>query len=113
MHGVCGLRRRHWVEGDRASGSEATLALSGIQRLRRSVYFTPVASEQCPLPAADVAKPWTPARSQRPDLQTWLHRELQALLLEADVLIIAQHILGTMQSLMVPPPRYRLAPSNR
>lgn len=42
---------------------------------------------------------------QRPTTATWLQRELQALLLEEDVDLIVQHVLGTLVHAMGAPKR--------
>ena len=45
----------------------------------------------------------------RPDVQHWLTRELQALLLESDVSLVARHIQGYIQRL----PQARFTGSER
>lgn len=39
----------------------------------------------------------------RPQVSAWIERELQALLLDGDVSIIVQHILGSLQGAFLPP----------
>lgn len=47
--------------------------------------------------AADQALP--PALVERPGVAAWLERELQALLLDDDVALVASHLLGTVRAL--------------
>jgi hypothetical protein len=47
----------------------------------------------------------THALVHRPVVEDWVARELQALLLEEDVGLIKQHILGTVRGLSPPQPR--------
>eukprot|EP00884_Botryococcus_braunii_P008571 jgi/Botrbrau1/17715/Bobra.0166s0137.1 len=72
-----------------------SVTLTAAQRRRRSVYFTSLSPTPEGLPGP---------HSLPRDLQRWVQRELQALTLEQDVDLIAQHVLGVL--------RHELAPAN-
>ncbi|KAK9811556.1 hypothetical protein WJX72_005822 [[Myrmecia] bisecta] len=101
--------RRHQVDDSANSSDGTAIALSFTQRLRRSVYFTAAATDQQPLTGQQLARLRDPSRLHKPELQKWVQRELQALLLEADVDLVVQHVLGTMQALAAPQPNHRKA----
>eukprot|EP00882_Tetradesmus_deserticola_P016858 GHRQ01018032.1.p1 GENE.GHRQ01018032.1~~GHRQ01018032.1.p1 ORF type:complete len:200 (+),score=39.71 GHRQ01018032.1:311-910(+) len=83
-------------------GSASGLALSAQQRRRRSLYMTGqqlVAEADGPAEAAQPGRRMQPRAANSPQTTEWVARELQALLLEEDVDVIAQHVVGVLQGL--------------
>ncbi|KAK9800310.1 hypothetical protein WJX73_010938 [Symbiochloris irregularis] len=79
---------------DAQSAGQAGFQLSAKQRRRRSVYYAlqPVStSRSFPGKSSTLT-----ALLKRTSVKPWLARELQALLLQEDVDLISQHILGSM-----------------
>ncbi|CAL8464231.1 g3766 [Coccomyxa elongata] len=96
-------------------GDAASLLLSPAQRRRRSLYFPEAAAEpandQGVVSVGNVSgkacdgievSQLRPSLVERPAVSAWLRREVQALLMEEDVELVAQHVLGTVRSLSSP-----------
>ncbi|BDA49350.1 hypothetical protein COCOBI_13-4620 [Coccomyxa sp. Obi] len=96
-------------------GDAASLLPSPAQRRRRSLYFQETAAEPCDDQGmASIGSVSGKARDgievtqlrpslvERPAVSAWLRRELQALLMEEDVDLVAQHVLGTVRTLSSP-----------
>lgn len=98
---------RQWVVEPRLRGSAsggsaaaATLQLTVAHRRRRAVYSTqPDPGQLRRLRAAAI----TPVLAARPEVATWVERELQALMQQADVSLVAHHLAGTLRAAAQPP----------
>ncbi|GAB4815207.1 hypothetical protein N2152v2_002253 [Parachlorella kessleri] len=73
--------------------------LTSAHRRRRSVYYSPVdEGARRALGEQRLA----PRLASRPDATRWVERELQALMWQDDVSLVAQHVLGTLRSAAQP-----------
>lgn len=86
----CSIWRR---DGSSATGHSESFALTPAHRRRRSVYLNPFIADKGPTASRYVGH----AMLDRPSVVQWLSRELQAILLQDDVDLIAQHILGSIK----------------
>ncbi|KAF6256032.1 hypothetical protein COO60DRAFT_152412 [Scenedesmus sp. NREL 46B-D3] len=84
------------------TGGDADVALTAQQRRRRALYITQQQASSCD-GQEQVAQPsrrGQPRAPNSPQITEWVTRELQALLLEDDVDVIVQHVLGVLQGLV-------------
>ncbi|PSC70058.1 RING zinc finger family [Micractinium conductrix] len=88
-----GLRHRTAAAAEQAGGS-GSLALTAQHRRRRAVYATPLTPEELHVRRQRVAG-LTQAQAQRPAVEEFAARELQALMLTADVALVASHVAAT------------------
>ena len=70
--------------------------LTPAQRRRRSLYFGDH------LPEVDPSMAVTAPLLDRPVVAVWLQRELQSLLLQQDVKLVLQHVMGCLKQAMKP-----------
>lgn len=83
-------------------GSDSDMALTAQQRRRRALYMTPqqpADTDDEQAQAAATGRRVQPRAPSSPQTSEWVTRELQALLLEDDVDVIAQHVVGVLQGL--------------
>lgn len=86
------LRRQEWVVPGQHPHSPA-LVLTPQQRRRRAAYFKPVPT------GSSVLQPRRIAAVSATETESWISRELQAILLEHDVHLVTQVVMGTMATL--------------
>lgn len=78
------------------------MALTAQQRRRRALYMTsqqPADTDDEQAQAAPTGRRVQPRAPNSPQTSEWVTRELQALLLEDGVDVIAQHVVGVLQGL--------------
>jgi len=74
--------------------------MTPAHRRRRGKYSEPGSSVEREASSSGMSIQDT--QLNRPAVLPWLRRELQALLLQEDVEVIAHHIIGTLKSLLIP-----------
>lgn len=71
------------------------LVLTAQQRRRRSVYFNPATT----LPVRPDSQRFSTMMVTASEIQSWVNRELQAIMLEDDVNLVCQVVFGTVTNL--------------
>jgi hypothetical protein len=80
---------------DGAAGTAGSLPLTAAHRRRRAVYSSPPdAAQRARLQRQRLG----PGQAGRGEMEAFVARELQALLLQQDVGLVAQHTLGTLRN---------------
>lgn len=81
------------------SSSSSAFQMTAAHRRRRCIYINNNDSNNPDTNEIQISK-MTAARVNREDVLPWLTRELQAIMLQTDVSLIAAHILGTLKHAM-------------
>ena len=113
LNNICSIFCRIWsIDGSTTAAAgkhlSRTFGLNAEQRRRRSLYSISLNPESSEAVIADQSFPAdfqegnknkfiTLGKLNRPAVAQWLQRELQALLLQEDVDILCQHIIGNLK----------------